>query len=134
MNRTLSTPWKPTKAQLVAARDKLFRVGKYSLDELRARTVGELGERFPEHEGIIGKLFDKALKDRVRQRIVDEGVEIVEFVKKNQGEPKFLEEITKFAEEKSGVDGIEYLGEDCTLESAARRIVQRVRERTAAVR
>jgi succinyl-CoA synthetase beta subunit/citryl-CoA synthetase large subunit len=30
--------------------------------------------------------------------------------------------------------GIEYLGENCTLESAARRIVQRVRERTAAVR
>jgi succinyl-CoA synthetase beta subunit len=30
--------------------------------------------------------------------------------------------------------GIEYLGEDCTLESAARRIVQRVRERTAAER
>ena len=35
--------------------------------------------------------------------------DIVDFVKANQGEPKFLEEITKHAEEKSGVDGIEYL-------------------------
>jgi len=34
---------------------------------------------------------------------------IVEFVKKNQGLPQFIEEITKTAEEKSGVDGIEYL-------------------------
>jgi polyribonucleotide nucleotidyltransferase len=46
------------------------------VDELRSKTVFELGERFPEHVEILGKLFDKALKDRVRQRIVEEGVRI----------------------------------------------------------
>jgi polyribonucleotide nucleotidyltransferase len=45
-------------------------------DELRKRTVTELGERFPEHAEILGKLFDKALKDRVRERIVEEGVRL----------------------------------------------------------
>jgi polyribonucleotide nucleotidyltransferase len=46
------------------------------VDDLRRRTVAELGERFPEHADIIGKLFDKAVKDRVRQRIVEEGVRV----------------------------------------------------------
>jgi len=45
-----------------------------AVDELRRRTIAELGERFPEHVDILGKLFDKKLKDRVRQRIVEEGV------------------------------------------------------------
>src|ERR1700704_3708589 len=45
-----------------------------AVDELRKRTIAELGERFPEFADILGKLFDKKLKDRVRQRIVDEGV------------------------------------------------------------
>ena len=45
-----------------------------AVDELRKRTVAELGERFPEHADILGKLFDKKVKDRVRQRIVEEGV------------------------------------------------------------
>ena len=45
-------------------------------DELRKKTIAELGERFPEHVDILGKLFDKKLKDRVRERIVDEGVRI----------------------------------------------------------
>jgi S-DNA-T family DNA segregation ATPase FtsK/SpoIIIE len=49
-------------------------------------------------------------------------VDIVDFVKKNQGEPKFLEEITKFAEEKSGVDGIEYL-EDPKYDDAVRVVL-----------
>jgi S-DNA-T family DNA segregation ATPase FtsK/SpoIIIE len=48
--------------------------------------------------------------------------EIVEFVKKNQGEPKFLEEITKVAEEKSGADGIEYL-EDPKYDEAVRVVL-----------
>ncbi|MDQ3281301.1 MAG: DNA translocase FtsK [Acidobacteriota bacterium] len=48
--------------------------------------------------------------------------EIVEFVKKNQGEPKFLEEITKLEEEKSGVDGIEYL-EDPKYDDAVRVVL-----------
>jgi polyribonucleotide nucleotidyltransferase len=47
-----------------------------STDELRRKTVAELGDRFPEHVDILGKLFDKKLKDRVRERIVDEGVRI----------------------------------------------------------
>ncbi|HEU4520771.1 MAG TPA: DNA translocase FtsK [Thermoanaerobaculia bacterium] len=48
--------------------------------------------------------------------------DIVDFVKKNQGEPKFLEEITKVAEEKSGVDGIEYL-EDPKYDDAVRVVL-----------
>ncbi|HXJ49392.1 MAG TPA: polyribonucleotide nucleotidyltransferase, partial [Candidatus Acidoferrum sp.] len=46
------------------------------IEELRRRTILELGERFPEHVEILGKLYDKALKDRVRQRVVEEGVRI----------------------------------------------------------
>jgi S-DNA-T family DNA segregation ATPase FtsK/SpoIIIE len=48
--------------------------------------------------------------------------DIVEFVKKNQGEPKFLEEITKVTEEKSGVDGIEYL-DDPKYDDAVRVVL-----------
>jgi polyribonucleotide nucleotidyltransferase len=46
------------------------------IDDLRTKTIVELGERFPEHAEILPKLFDKALKDRVRERIVAEGVRI----------------------------------------------------------
>ena len=46
------------------------------IDDLRTKTIVELGERFPEHVEILGKLFDKALKDRVRERIVEEGARI----------------------------------------------------------
>jgi S-DNA-T family DNA segregation ATPase FtsK/SpoIIIE len=49
-------------------------------------------------------------------------VEIVDFVKKNQGEPKFLEEITKIPEEKSAVDGIEYL-DDPKYDEAVRVVL-----------
>jgi S-DNA-T family DNA segregation ATPase FtsK/SpoIIIE len=48
--------------------------------------------------------------------------EIVDFVKKNQGEPKFLEEITKVAEEKSGADGIEHL-DDPKYDDAVRVVL-----------
>ena len=48
--------------------------------------------------------------------------DIVDFVKKNQGEPRFLEEITKIAEEKSGADGIEYL-EDPKYDEAVRVVL-----------
>src|SRR4029077_20439739 len=47
-----------------------------STDQLRKKTLAELGDRFPEHVDILGKLFDKKLKDRVRERIVDDGVRI----------------------------------------------------------
>ncbi len=54
--------------------DKAMR--ESGVDELRVRTIVELGERFPEYIDIIGKLFDRAVKDRVRQRIVEEGVRV----------------------------------------------------------
>jgi polyribonucleotide nucleotidyltransferase len=47
-----------------------------ALDDLRTKTIVELGERFPDHIDIIGKLFDKALKDRVRERVIEEGVRV----------------------------------------------------------
>jgi len=47
-----------------------------SIDQLRKQMIAELGERFPDHADILGKLFDKKLKDRVRERIVEEGVRI----------------------------------------------------------
>ena len=46
------------------------------VDELRRAMVAELGSRFPEHVDILGKLFDKKVKDRVRERIVEEGVRV----------------------------------------------------------
>ncbi len=48
--------------------------------------------------------------------------EVVEFVKKNQGEPKFLEEITKIAEEKSAAEGLDYL-EDPKYDDAVRVVL-----------
>ena len=45
-----------------------------STDALRKQMAAELGARFPDHADILGKLFDKKLKDRVRERIVEEGV------------------------------------------------------------
>jgi polyribonucleotide nucleotidyltransferase len=47
-----------------------------STDELRKKLIAELGVRFPDHVDSLGKLFDKKLKDRVRQRIFEEGVRI----------------------------------------------------------
>jgi polyribonucleotide nucleotidyltransferase len=60
--------------QVLYKEDKATR--EIYVDELRSKTIFELGERFPEHVEILGKLFDKALKDRVRERIVEEGVRI----------------------------------------------------------
>ncbi|HEX7807557.1 MAG TPA: FtsK/SpoIIIE domain-containing protein, partial [Thermoanaerobaculia bacterium] len=48
--------------------------------------------------------------------------EIVDFVKKNQGEPKFLEEITKVEPEKNGADGIDYL-DDPKYDDAVRVVL-----------
>jgi S-DNA-T family DNA segregation ATPase FtsK/SpoIIIE len=61
---------------------------------------------------------------RIHGAYVSEGEinEIVDFVKKNQGEPKFLEEITKVLEEKSAVDGIEYL-DDPKYDDAVRVVL-----------
>jgi len=60
--------------QVLYKADKATR--ETDIEDLRRRTILELGERFPEHVEILGKLFDKALKDRVRQRVVEEGVRI----------------------------------------------------------
>jgi polyribonucleotide nucleotidyltransferase len=60
--------------QVLYKADKASR--EADIDDLRSKTIFELGERFPEHVEILGKLFDKALKDRVRERIVEEGVRI----------------------------------------------------------
>jgi S-DNA-T family DNA segregation ATPase FtsK/SpoIIIE len=49
-------------------------------------------------------------------------VKIVDFVKANQGEPQFLEEITKVGEEKNGADGIEYL-DDPKYDDAVRVVL-----------
>jgi S-DNA-T family DNA segregation ATPase FtsK/SpoIIIE len=49
-------------------------------------------------------------------------VDIVEFVKRNQGEPRFLEEITRTADEKTGADGIEYL-DDPKYDEAVRVVL-----------
>src|SRR5216684_4497240 len=49
-------------------------------------------------------------------------VQIVDFVKANQGEPKFLEEITKIGDEKNGADGIEYL-DDPKYDDAVRVVL-----------
>jgi polyribonucleotide nucleotidyltransferase len=60
--------------QVLYKADKASR--EADIDDLRSKTIFELGERFPEHVEILGKLFDKALKDRVRERIVEDGVRI----------------------------------------------------------
>jgi polyribonucleotide nucleotidyltransferase len=60
--------------QVLYSADKATR--ESAIHDLRTKTIVELGERFPEHIDIMGRLFDKALKDRVRQRIVEEGVRV----------------------------------------------------------
>ncbi|MDP9362078.1 MAG: DNA translocase FtsK, partial [Acidobacteriota bacterium] len=49
-------------------------------------------------------------------------VKIVDFVKANQGEPRFFEEITKAGDEKRGADGIEYL-DDPKYDDAVRVVL-----------
>ena len=47
---------------------------------------------------------------------------VVDFVKRNQGEPNYLAEVTKIAEEKSAADGIEYL-DDPKYDEAVRVVL-----------
>jgi polyribonucleotide nucleotidyltransferase len=54
--------------------DKKIREGK--VEEMRKQMLTELGERFPEQTDNLKKLFDKKLKDRVRQRVIEEGVRV----------------------------------------------------------
>ncbi|HZQ49601.1 MAG TPA: polyribonucleotide nucleotidyltransferase, partial [Candidatus Dormibacteraeota bacterium] len=60
--------------QVLFSADKANR--ESGVDELKKTTVAELGDRFPDHAGIFGKLFDKKVKDRVRQRVVEEGIRV----------------------------------------------------------
>jgi len=52
--------------------DKTLR--ENALDELRQEAQARLGERFPEQLAEIGKAFEAQLKQRVRQKILQEGV------------------------------------------------------------
>ncbi len=54
--------------------DKKLREGK--VDEMRKQLLAELGERFPDQTDVLKKVFDKKLKDRVRQRVIEEGVRV----------------------------------------------------------
>jgi polyribonucleotide nucleotidyltransferase len=44
--------------------------------ELRSQLLNDLGERFPDQLDMLKILFDKKLKDRVRQRVIEEGVRV----------------------------------------------------------
>jgi polyribonucleotide nucleotidyltransferase len=46
------------------------------LSELRKQLLEELGARFPEQADVLKTLYDKKLKDRVRQRVIEEGVRV----------------------------------------------------------
>jgi polyribonucleotide nucleotidyltransferase len=45
-----------------------------AVDELKKDMVAELAERHVEHADLLGKLFEKKVKDRVRQRTIEDGV------------------------------------------------------------
>ncbi len=60
--------------QVLYSSDKANR--ESGVDDLRRKTLIELGDRFPDYADILGKLFDKAVKDRVRQRVVEEGIRV----------------------------------------------------------
>src|SRR5438309_3363680 len=47
-----------------------------AMDDLRTRTINELGERVTGYSDISGTLFDPAVMDRVGQRVVEEGVRV----------------------------------------------------------
>ena len=52
--------------------DKAGREG--AVDDLKREMRAALAERFPEQEDLLGKLFEKRVKDRVRQRVIEDGV------------------------------------------------------------
>jgi polyribonucleotide nucleotidyltransferase len=54
--------------------DKAEREAK--IDELKKETKAALAERWPENVDVLGTLFEKTLKDRIRQRVIEEGVRI----------------------------------------------------------
>jgi polyribonucleotide nucleotidyltransferase len=46
------------------------------LHELKSELRAALAERWPEGADVVGTLFEKAVKDRVRQRVIEEGVRV----------------------------------------------------------
>ena len=54
--------------------DKMERETK--LSELKSELRAALAERWPESAEVIGALFEKVVKDRVRQRVIEEGVRV----------------------------------------------------------
>ena len=46
------------------------------IDALKKATKAELAERFPESADVLGTLFEKKVKDRVRQRVIEDGVRV----------------------------------------------------------
>ena len=46
------------------------------LSALKSEMRAELSERWPESGDVLGTLFEKAVKDRVRQRVIEEGVRV----------------------------------------------------------
>src|SRR5439155_10347315 len=46
------------------------------LAEFKGELRAALAERFPESVDVLGTLFEKTLKDRIRQRVIEEGVRI----------------------------------------------------------
>jgi polyribonucleotide nucleotidyltransferase len=52
--------------------DKAGREG--AVDELKKEMRAALADRFPEQEDLLGKIFEKKVKDRVRQRVIEDGV------------------------------------------------------------
>jgi polyribonucleotide nucleotidyltransferase len=54
--------------------DKAEREAK--LDQLKKDLKADLAERFPESADVLGTLFEKKVKDRVRQRVIEEGVRV----------------------------------------------------------
>jgi polyribonucleotide nucleotidyltransferase len=54
--------------------DKMERENK--LSELKSELRAALAERWPESADVVGALFEKAVKDRVRQRVIEEGVRV----------------------------------------------------------
>src|SRR5207248_3166767 len=52
--------------------DKAGREG--AVDDLKREMRAILAERFPEQEDLLGKIFEKKVKDRVRQRVIEDGV------------------------------------------------------------
>src|SRR2546430_13422726 len=55
-------------------RSTLFPYTTLFRSALKRELKETLGERWPEQTEVIGTLFEKRLKDRVRQRVIEEGV------------------------------------------------------------